>query len=110
MVHKLHRFRLSKNETKNFSDSITNSAETESLCGLSTNVIACFHSVNMSDTSKIEAVQLRLMRNLSTSKATGQMKYMPDIIGDNKLLRFLRSRSNNPQEAAEMYDSYLLWR
>lgn len=63
----------------------------------------------LSKWTKEEVDGLKEMRRRLQSEIDGSPPY-PDVIGDRRLIRFLRGRNGNVDEAIKLYGDFLNWR
>ena len=57
-----------------------------------------------------EEAQLVQMRRLLSREPTFLANSRPDVIGDRRMLRFLRGQDHNVELATAKFKSFLLWR
>ena len=65
--------------------------------------------VNMMKWSQDETEKLLQMRKLLQTEIMSR-RQLPDVVGDRRLLRFLRGHGHNVEKACKMYAKFLLWR
>ena len=56
-----------------------------------------------------EHLALDEMRSLLSAEIASLPLPFPDVVGDRKLIRFLRGRDGNPVTAAKQYSEFLIW-
>lgn len=56
-----------------------------------------------------EAAALKIMKERLKSEIASVVPF-PDIVGDRRLIRFLRGRQGNVEEAIKMYQDFIKWR